>query len=147
MCLNGGNIYYSHILYIYKIYIDFHKMLDYNTISCACSTMHSPQCLPPETHWRCLATFLMTSCSPKSSLRQIVSGSNKPGCHLGEDVAELKANFGFMIVMGVNRLPEIRDYRSLDSKLNNAYISSRITRKRNLPLPPLHGQHHTAFEG
>ena len=46
------------------------------------------------------------------------------------DVAELKAYFGFMIVMGINRLPEIRDYWSLDSKLNNAYISSRITRKR-----------------
>ena len=43
------------------------------------------------------------------------------------DVAELKAYFGIMIVMGVNKLPEIRDYWSLDSKLNNAYISSRIT--------------------
>ena len=42
---------------------------------------------------------------------------------------ELKAYLGFMIVMGINRLPEIRDYWSVDTKLNNAYISSRITRK------------------
>ena len=43
---------------------------------------------------------------------------------------EIKAYLGFMIVMGVNRLPEIRDYWSVDSKLNNTFISSRITRKR-----------------
>ena len=42
---------------------------------------------------------------------------------------EIKAYLGFMVVMGVNRLPEIRDYWSVDSKLNNAFISSRITRK------------------
>ena len=43
---------------------------------------------------------------------------------------EIKAYLGFMVVMGVNRLPEIRDSWSVDSKLNNAFISSRITRKR-----------------
>ena len=43
---------------------------------------------------------------------------------------EVKAYLGFMIVMGINKLPEIRDYWSVDTKLNNAYISSRITRKR-----------------
>ena len=46
------------------------------------------------------------------------------------DVAEVKAYLGFMIIMGINRLPEIRDYWSLDSKMNNAFISSRITRQR-----------------
>ena len=46
------------------------------------------------------------------------------------DLEEIKAFLGFMVVMGVNRLPEIRDYWSTDSKLNNAFISSRITRKR-----------------
>ena len=35
-----------------------------------------------------------------------------------------------MIVMGVNRLPEIRDYWAWDEKLNNTFISSRITRDR-----------------
>ena len=43
---------------------------------------------------------------------------------------EIKAYLGFMIVMGVNRLPEIRDYWSMDTMLNNSFISSRITRKR-----------------
>ena len=42
---------------------------------------------------------------------------------------EIKAYLGFMIVMGINRLPEIRDYWSVDMKLNNSYISSLITRK------------------
>ena len=46
------------------------------------------------------------------------------------NLAEMKAFFGFMVVMGVNRLPEIRDYWSTDTKLNNTFISSRITRKR-----------------
>ena len=46
------------------------------------------------------------------------------------DLEEIKAFLGFMVVMGVNRLPEIRDYWSTDGKLNNAFISTRITRKR-----------------
>lgn len=44
--------------------------------------------------------------------------------------AELRAYFGFMVVMGVNRLPEIRDYWSTDDKLHNQFIASRITRDR-----------------
>ena len=46
------------------------------------------------------------------------------------DEEELKAYLGFMVVMGVSRLPEIRDYWSTDPKLNNHFISSRITRRR-----------------
>ena len=41
----------------------------------------------------------------------------------------MKVYLGFMIVMGMNSLPEIRDYWSMDTKLNNT-ISSQITRKR-----------------
>ena len=41
---------------------------------------------------------------------------------------ELKAYLGFMIVMGINRLPEIRDYWSTDEKMHNTFIASRITR-------------------
>ena len=43
---------------------------------------------------------------------------------------ELKAYLGFMIVMGVNRLREIRDYWSTDEKMHNTFIASRITRDR-----------------
>ena len=46
------------------------------------------------------------------------------------DMAEIKAYFGFMVVMGVNRLPEIRDYWASDEKLHNTFIASRITRDR-----------------
>ena len=35
-----------------------------------------------------------------------------------------------MLVMGVNRLPEIRDYWSRDEKLHNSFIASRISRDR-----------------
>ena len=46
------------------------------------------------------------------------------------DVAELRAYLGFMIIMGINKLPEIRDYWSLDDKLHNTFIASRISRDR-----------------
>ncbi len=45
-------------------------------------------------------------------------------------IKELKAYLGFMLVMGVNRLPEIRDYWSRDEKLHNSFIASRISRDR-----------------
>ena len=45
-------------------------------------------------------------------------------------IDELKAYLGFMIVMGVNRLPEVRDYWSRDEKLHNTFIASSITRDR-----------------
>ena len=35
-----------------------------------------------------------------------------------------------MIVMGVNRLLEVRDYWSRDEKLHNTFIASRISRDR-----------------
>ena len=34
------------------------------------------------------------------------------------------------MVMGINRLPELRDYWSQDPKLHNTFIASRITRDR-----------------
>ena len=42
-------------------------------------------------------------------------------------MSEIKAYLGFMILMGINRLPEIRDYRARDEKLHNSFIASRIT--------------------
>ena len=45
-------------------------------------------------------------------------------------IEELKAYLGFMIVMGVNRLPEIREYWSRDEKLHNSFIACRISRDR-----------------
>ena len=46
------------------------------------------------------------------------------------DLEELKAYLGFMIVMGLNHLPEIRDYWSTDRMLHNAFIATRISRDR-----------------
>ena len=37
---------------------------------------------------------------------------------------------GFAILMGINRLPEIRDYWSTDENLRYAPIANRITRDR-----------------
>ena len=46
------------------------------------------------------------------------------------NLEEIKAYLGFIIMMGVNRLPDIRDYWSIDTMLNNVFISSRITHNR-----------------
>ena len=39
----------------------------------------------------------------------------------------MKAYFGFMIVMGINRLPETKEYWFSDDKLHNNFIASHIT--------------------
>ena len=46
------------------------------------------------------------------------------------NTTEIKAYLGFMILMGINRLPEIRDYWARDEKLHNSFIASRITDSR-----------------
>ena len=43
---------------------------------------------------------------------------------------EIRAYIGFMILMGINRLPEIRDYWSTDKSLRYAPIADRISRDR-----------------
>ena len=40
---------------------------------------------------------------------------------------EIRAYLGFMILMGINRLPEIRDYWSTDENLRYAPIADRIS--------------------
>ena len=46
------------------------------------------------------------------------------------NVEELRAYLGFMILMGINELPEIRDYWSRDPCLHYSPIASRISRNR-----------------
>ena len=46
------------------------------------------------------------------------------------NAAEMKAYLGFHILMGINRLPEIRDYWARDAKLHYSPIASRISRDR-----------------
>ena len=43
---------------------------------------------------------------------------------------EIRAYIGFHILMGINRLPEIRDYWAKDEKLHYTPIASRISRSR-----------------
>ena len=43
---------------------------------------------------------------------------------------EMKAYFGFHVLMGICQLPEIRDYWSRDQRLHYSPISERITRDR-----------------
>ena len=43
---------------------------------------------------------------------------------------EIRAYFGFHVLMGINRLPEIRDYWSRDHRLHYSAISERISRDR-----------------
>ena len=44
--------------------------------------------------------------------------------------AELKAYFGFMILMGLCQLPKMRDYWAKSEQLHYSPISSRISRSR-----------------
>ena len=46
------------------------------------------------------------------------------------DAAEIRAYMSFMMLMGINQLPEIHDYWSVDPKLRYAPIADRITRDR-----------------
>ena len=46
------------------------------------------------------------------------------------DTDEISAYMGFMILMGINRLPEIRDYWSVNENLRYAPIADRISRDR-----------------
>ena len=43
---------------------------------------------------------------------------------------EIRAYLGFMILMGINRLPEIRDYWTTDKNLRYAPIANRISQDR-----------------
>ena len=43
------------------------------------------------------------------------------------DAAEIRAYMGFMILMGINHLPEIRDYWSTNEYLHYAPIADRIS--------------------
>ena len=46
------------------------------------------------------------------------------------DKREIRAYLGFCVLMGIVRLPEIRDYWSRDKRLHYAPIADRISRKR-----------------
>ena len=46
------------------------------------------------------------------------------------DAQEIRAYMGFMILMGINQLPEIRDYWSTSEFLHYAPIADRISRDR-----------------
>ena len=59
--------------------------------------------------------------------QQSLQGTNKVW---ETDADEIRAYMGFMILMGINQLPEIRDYWSVDPKLRYAPIADRITRDR-----------------
>jgi len=43
---------------------------------------------------------------------------------------EIRAYFGFYVLMGINHLPEIRDYWSKDEKLHYSPVADRISRRR-----------------
>ena len=58
---------------------------------------------------------------------QTLQGTDK---EWSTDAAEIRAYMGFMILMGINHLPEIRDYWSTNEYLHYAPIADRISRDR-----------------
>ena len=118
-------------MYTYLLY-----RVDDDTITNLCGTLHC-FCGPlvPVTHdplERCSPIFFTDNL-----LSVIVEVTNRYAvqCLAAKNstttwettLDEMKAYLGFMVVMGVNQLPEIRDYWT---KLNNSFISSRITRQQ-----------------
>ena len=92
--------------------------------------LHEPAA---ETHWRCFHISSMKIFSTWLCTRpfaaQSLAAANKHTTW-ETSIEELKAYLGFMIVMGVNRLPKVRDYWSRDEKLHNTFIASRISHDR-----------------
>ena len=58
-------------------------------------------------------------------VERALSGTNK---EWSTDTAEIRAYLGFMLLMGMNELPEIRDYWSLHEYLKYMPITDRISR-------------------
>ena len=58
---------------------------------------------------------------------QTLQGTDK---EWSTDAAEIRAYMGFMILMGINHLSEIRDYWSTNEYLHYAPIADRISRDR-----------------
>ena len=58
---------------------------------------------------------------------QSLRGTNK---EWSTNAEEIRAYLGFMILMGINKLPEIRDYWSNSEYLHYSPIADRITRDR-----------------
>ena len=59
--------------------------------------------------------------------KQTLEGTNK---EWSTDAAEIRAYMGFTILMGINHLPEIRDYWSTNDYLHYSPIADRISRDR-----------------
>ena len=58
---------------------------------------------------------------------QCLRGTNR---QWSTDAEEIRTHFGFMILMGINQLPELRDYWSTDKLLHYVPIADRISRDR-----------------
>ena len=58
---------------------------------------------------------------------QTLQGTNK---EWSTDAQEIRAYMGFMILMGINQLPEIRDYWSTNEFLHYAPIANQISQDR-----------------
>ena len=88
------------------------------------------RCPYPTTHSAYSPYFLMMSKIVEETNRyaeQCLRGTNK---QWSTDAEEIQAYFGFMILMGINKLPEIRDYWSTNKHLHYAPIADRISRDR-----------------
>ena len=60
----------------------------------------------------------------------IVEETNRTNKQWSTNADEIRAYMGFMILMGINHLPEIRDYWSTDELLRYSPIADRISRDR-----------------
>ena len=76
---------------------------------------------------------LLTTIAEETNRYAAQYASQQPSSNRPEwktSVEEIKAYFGFMVLMGINQLPEMRDYWAKDPSLHYSPIADRITRDR-----------------
>ena len=110
-----------------------HNRLVINLLTIDCTSISLIPLDPNAIFLSDLVTSLVFS-SLTPLVDSIVSETNRYAAQVGKEwsttAEEIRAYFGFMILMGVNRLPEIRDYWSTDPALHYAPIADRISRDR-----------------
>ena len=93
-------------------------------------TVTIPEC-PLEVFERMFTPSLMDAIVEQTNLyAKEVMGGEKYDAWYKVTTEELKAYFGFCILMGINRLPALDDYWSSDLTLRYAPIADRISRDR-----------------
>ena len=105
--------------------------MDHDPLTCFRGSLHSPSRAKSSHKQRCFRDVFddnIISLIVRETNRFAAQILGPASTEWTTSAAEIKAYLGFMVVMGITRLPEIRDYWAVDTKMHNTFIASRITR-------------------